>query len=75
MCGSAFAIPLSQDMQQSQAGVQRVSDWRALVSESAQLADSEKLRRVNAFFNRTIRYGEDADVWKQADYWASPLKR
>ncbi len=74
MCGSAFAIPLSQDMQQSQAGVQRVSDWRALVSESTHLSDREKLRRVNAFFNRTIRYGEDADVWKQADYWASPLE-
>ncbi|WP_146146897.1 transglutaminase-like cysteine peptidase [Pseudomonas sp. BBP2017] len=74
MCGSAFAIPLSQDLQQSQASVQRVSDWRTLVFESTHLSDREKLRRVNAFFNRTIRYGEDTDVWSQADYWASPLE-
>ncbi|MGH8381228.1 transglutaminase-like cysteine peptidase [Pseudomonas sp.] len=74
MWGSAIATPLSQNMQQSQKGMQRVSDWRSLVTGSAHLTDHEKLQRVNAFFNRTIRYGEDVDIWKQADYWASPLE-
>ncbi|MDD2045948.1 transglutaminase-like cysteine peptidase [Pseudomonas putida] len=74
MCAGAYATSQSQDIQQSQAGAQRVSDWRALVAESTQLPDHEKLQRVNAFFNRTIRYGEDVDVWQQADYWASPLE-
>ena len=73
ICTSALATP-STDVQQHQAGAQRVSAWRTLVSESTGLPDHEKLRRVNAFFNRTIRYGEDVDVWNQTDYWASPLE-
>jgi predicted transglutaminase-like cysteine proteinase len=72
--GSAIAKPLSADIQPPQEGVQRVSDWRALIADSSELSDREKLQRVNEFFNRTIRYGEDIDVWQQADYWASPME-
>ncbi|WP_442107879.1 transglutaminase-like cysteine peptidase [Pseudomonas sp. NUPR-001] len=77
--GSAIATPLTQtvpvaDSQQRQQATQRVSAWRALISDSSHLSDQEKLQRVNDFFNRTIRYGEDIDVWKQSDYWASPMQ-
>lgn len=36
--------------------------------------DSEKLKRINEFFNRKIRYDEDINVWGQSDYWATPLE-
>ncbi|WP_165957349.1 transglutaminase-like cysteine peptidase [Pseudomonas sp. H9] len=78
--GSAVAAPQTQNTApiqtslQRQDALQRISDWRALISESSHLSDHEKLRRVNDFFNRTIRYGEDIDIWKKADYWASPME-
>lgn len=78
--GSAIATPLTHstvpvaDSLQRQQANQRVSAWRALISDSSHLSDQEKLQRVNDFFNRTIRYGEDVDIWKKSDYWASPMQ-
>lgn len=45
-----------------------------LVRNAAGLSDAEKLERVNQFFNRRLRYGEDIQVWGRLDYWASPLE-
>ncbi|HEY8119534.1 MAG TPA: transglutaminase-like cysteine peptidase [Methylophilaceae bacterium] len=36
--------------------------------------DSEKLKRINDFFNQKIAYDEDINVWGQTDYWATPLE-
>jgi predicted transglutaminase-like cysteine proteinase len=36
--------------------------------------DETQLDAVNAFFNRRIVFREDAQVWGQVDYWASPLE-
>ncbi len=33
-----------------------------------------KLRGVNDFFNRRIVFRDDAEIWGQADYWATPLE-
>ncbi|WP_245579331.1 transglutaminase-like cysteine peptidase [Chitinilyticum aquatile] len=35
------------------------------------LPDEDKLKRVNEYFNRRIRFEDDQLVWKQADYWAT----
>jgi predicted transglutaminase-like cysteine proteinase len=32
------------------------------------------LEAVNRFFNRRVAFREDAQVWGQTDYWASPLE-
>lgn len=32
---------------------------------------TDRLTRVDDFFNRRIRFGDDSAVWKQADYWAT----
>ncbi|HEN8707885.1 TPA: transglutaminase-like cysteine peptidase [Pseudomonas putida] len=69
--GTAKASPLPTDMTRGEVA-QRLQDWRSLVAQSIQLSDAEKLKAVNAFFNRQIRYGEDTEVWRQVDYWASP---
>jgi predicted transglutaminase-like cysteine proteinase len=36
--------------------------------------DEAQLDAVNAFFNRRIVFREDAQVWSEADHWASPLE-
>ncbi|MDH4052982.1 MAG: transglutaminase-like cysteine peptidase [Rubrivivax sp.] len=33
-----------------------------------------RLSRINEFFNRRIVFRDDAAVWSQTDYWASPLE-
>jgi predicted transglutaminase-like cysteine proteinase len=60
-----------------QMGPQADAGLRALESllESVSAADDEdKLRAVNDFFNRRIRYRDDIEVWGVEDYWASPLE-
>ena len=54
--------------------VESVMQWRKLMEEAKALSEDEKLKLVNVFFNRRIRYASDQDVWGQNDYWASPLE-
>jgi predicted transglutaminase-like cysteine proteinase len=50
------------------------NDWRKIVEDGQNLSDEEKLRRVNQFFNRRIRFGDDIQIWGQTDYWATPME-
>jgi len=36
--------------------------------------ETEKLKKINTYFNQKIEFGEDIDVWGQSDYWATPLE-
>lgn len=56
------------------AGIASVKAWQDLLSRTASWADTDKLRQVNEFFNRRTRFGEDIQIWRQADYWATPLE-
>jgi len=51
-----------------------IGAWRRLIEESRSLSDSDKLTKVNAFFNRRMLFVDDILVWQQADYWATPLE-
>ena len=55
-------------------GQQSLAAWRTLVAGLAQAPEEEMLRRVNDHWNRAVRFGEDADIWGQEDYWATPLE-
>lgn len=55
-------------------GRQGVSTWRQMLSEAGTSAEEDQVRAVNDFFNQRIRFGEDADIWHQPDYWATPLE-
>lgn len=55
-------------------GEQAVSAWLDMLSGQAAAPESAQLRAVNDFWNRTVRGGEDRDIWRQADYWATPLE-
>ncbi|HYQ39319.1 MAG TPA: transglutaminase-like cysteine peptidase [Pseudomonas sp.] len=56
------------------AGKSRLQAWAALLGQSAELDESDKLRTVNAFFNRSLTFLDDLRVWQQADYWATPVE-
>lgn len=49
-------------------------DWRELVATGASLPEMDKLKRVNEFFNRRLRFEDDSVIWRQADYWATPIE-
>ena len=80
LCFSLGAAPdLNKMLQIAQqrygaAGAQSVQQWRTLLQDTQALADSEKIKQVNAFFNRRIAFREDSDTWGTADYWATPLE-
>ena len=56
------------------AGVASVIAWRDLLTTSAGQPEAVKLKQVNDFFNRKIRFGEDSQIWGVPDYWATPLE-
>ena len=57
-----------------EAGTASVMAWRDLLTKAAGQPDMAKLRQVNDFFNRRIRFGDDIDIWGKQDFWATPLE-
>lgn len=49
-------------------------DWQKMMTSADNLGAQDKLKRVNEFFNRRIRFGEDQEIWWQSDYWATPME-
>jgi predicted transglutaminase-like cysteine proteinase len=61
----------------SRFGADRVPlllDWQRMLGDGRQVVETEKLRRVNDFFNRRIAFDDDMSVWGQNDYWATPIE-
>lgn len=54
--------------------VAKFSHWRNLVQGVSDAADPERLKKVNDFFNRNIRFADDQEIWGQVDYWATPIE-
>jgi predicted transglutaminase-like cysteine proteinase len=55
---------------------ERVEQWRDLVENPANkaLSEKQKLDLVNQFFNSNVQFINDIALWKQNDYWATPLE-
>jgi len=68
------AMRATIDALHDDAARERYSQWRGLIAELAGAPEPVRLRRVNEFFNRTIRFADDQVVWHQEDYWATPLE-
>ncbi|MFJ2710452.1 cysteine protease LapG [Pseudomonas sp. NPDC087346] len=56
------------------AGQQRIDAWQNLLATQKQVSEVEKLKVVNLFFNKQMRYVEDIDLWGQVDYWETPIE-
>ncbi|MFZ3152379.1 cysteine protease LapG [Pseudomonas sp.] len=56
------------------AAKQRIQAWEAQIKASGSSSERDKLNEVNRFFNRQIRFTDDIRLWKQNDYWATPIE-
>lgn len=52
----------------------RILDWEELIKTSGTLTEADQLTEVNRFFNRTVRFVDDIRLWRQNDYWATPVE-
>jgi predicted transglutaminase-like cysteine proteinase len=52
----------------------RIISWENLVNQEQGKSDMEKLDKVNSFFNKTLAFVEDIDLWGVKDYWATPVE-
>jgi len=48
--------------------------WRELLEDVRNMQEEDKLEAVNTFFDRRLRYLDDASIWNRNDYWATPLE-
>lgn len=52
---------------------QRVIFWNELINTNRHLDETDKLKKVNDFFNK-LEFINDIDQWGTEDYWATPLQ-
>ncbi len=55
-------------------GKSRIQAWEAQIKVSSTSSELDKLTEINRFFNRQIRFSDDIQIWKQNDYWATPVE-
>jgi len=76
-----FVAALALDMTQIQARFKKLgghpealTEWQIMLHDANDMQVSDKLKRVNEFFNRHIAFAENKEVWGKDDYWATPLE-
>jgi predicted transglutaminase-like cysteine proteinase len=52
----------------------RIDDWQRLLQEQVGGSEMDQLLAVNRFFNRRLRFSDDIQIWKENDYWATPVE-
>jgi predicted transglutaminase-like cysteine proteinase len=51
----------------------RVEAWRSEINRDKHLPESQKLTKINQFFNQ-LYFVNDINLWGKNDYWATPLE-
>jgi len=54
--------------------VQRAGELNQLADRLRDAVPADRLLAVNDYVNRHLQFADDAVVWQQADYWASPFE-
>lgn len=75
-------LPRAWDVDRAQQAAARLGPraehgLRALqtvLAAASAAEDTQRLDAVNQFFNRSVVFRDDTEVWRTADYWASPLE-
>ncbi|MEN8190018.1 MAG: transglutaminase-like cysteine peptidase [Thermodesulfobacteriota bacterium] len=76
---SSKRFTLDQDILQKveqkygRGAVRRLHNWEQLIAGDSSGGDMEKLKKVNDFFNKN-QFVRDSLLWKQEDYWATPIE-
>lgn len=80
---SLFAAPVIVDAPEALAFLQRQygdsavplgERWLKQLQTLKESPIDEQLRDINNFWNSNVRESTDAALWKQDDYWATPLE-
>lgn len=51
-----------------------VNDWNNALTAFRGGSEQQKLKDVNEYFNRRLRFEDDQKIWGQNDYWATPIE-
>lgn len=54
--------------------VRQVREWRETLATLQNVPEREQLKGANRFFNRKLNFLDDIELWKDTDYWATPLE-
>ncbi len=52
---------------------ERLQDWYTLIDDNKNIAEKDKIEKVNKFFNR-FNWKSDSANWESEDYWANPVE-
>ncbi|QFU05572.1 Transglutaminase-like superfamily protein [Pseudoalteromonas sp. THAF3] len=75
--GAAMDSGLFQTLMRNQYGTQRLlvaQRWQQLLASLSAQPETRKVQLVNQFFATQVRYRTDQLLYKQQDYWATPLE-
>ncbi|WP_419708972.1 cysteine protease LapG [Pseudomonas sp. NFX224] len=52
----------------------RIEAWSQLLQSERDAPEREQLTAVNRFFNQQLNFQDDTRIWRQTDYWATPVE-
>ncbi|VVP76732.1 hypothetical protein PS918_01922 [Pseudomonas fluorescens] len=52
----------------------RIEAWRQMLPDERNASEREQLEAVNHFFNQQLTFQDDTRIWRQTDYWATPVE-
>jgi len=65
-----------QSIQQRYGGnaAAAAKDWNDALTVFQSGTEQQKLKNINEYFNRKLRFETDLKVWGREDYWATPIE-
>ncbi|MBB3240402.1 putative transglutaminase-like cysteine proteinase [Pseudomonas sp. Tn43] len=52
----------------------RIEAWSQMLQSQLNQPEREQLNAVNRFFNQQLNFQDDTRIWRQTDYWATPVE-
>ncbi|VVO05361.1 cysteine protease LapG [Pseudomonas fluorescens] len=52
----------------------RIEAWNQMLQSEIAQPEREQLGAVNSFFNQQLSFQDDPGIWRQIDYWATPVE-
>lgn len=86
LCSSLIYVALALDLMPVERIVQMsqqryggnttalVRDWANVLGLFSSGTEQQKLKDINEYFNRKLRFVDDQANWGQNDYWATPIE-